>query len=296
MLDIENMLIKGNLRFHLKITQDETNIEPIDKLPRYPILILTCMDPRIDVHRIFQLDPGDVFVLRNAGNLCSQDSLRSILLAIYQYDIKYIIVLGHLDCGMTKINLLELKKRVSYVNIPYKSKNTLDLFTEVKEFFKPFSDELKNIGQQIETLQKLQEQKKDVKILGMLYDVETGWVLEYNRFKGFASTEDFREQYINVLKEKQYQFINFIKTIEHEITIAENLEKIKLEKESEDARENYIKSVVNKKDKDSVGSQNQTLSAPTILAKVTVPKIIFPGVKIHIPKIYRKRNDVKDKT
>ena len=135
MSDIERMLIEGNLRFQLKITQELENIETKTKRPRYPVLILTCMDPRIDIHRIFQLDPGDVFVIRNAGNLSNQNSLRSILLAIYQYNIKYIIILGHLDCGMTKINLLELKKNVPYEFLPYSSKRNSDLFTETKEFF-----------------------------------------------------------------------------------------------------------------------------------------------------------------
>ncbi|KKK78408.1 hypothetical protein LCGC14_2843880, partial [marine sediment metagenome] len=217
MLDIKRMLIEGNLRFHLKINQDLENIETKIKLPRYPVLILTCMDPRIDIHRIFQLDPGDVFVLRNAGNLCSQDSLRSILLAIYQYNIKYIIILGHLDCGMTKINLLELKRNVPYEFLPNTSNETLDLFAETRELFKPFNDELRNIKQQMETLHRLQLHNQEVKILGMLYDVETGWVLEYERFKEIVSIENFRNHYKTILREKQYQFIDFLKTIEDEI-------------------------------------------------------------------------------
>ena len=294
MSDIERILIEGNLRFHLKITQELENIETKGKLPRYPVLILTCMDPRIDIHRIFQLNPGDVFVLRNAGNLCSRDSLRSILLAIYQYDIKYIIVLGHLDCGMTKVNLLELKKNVPHEFIPHTSKITTDLFIETKDFFKPFIDELINIKQQVETLHILQEHKPEIKILGMLYDVETGWVVEYDKFKELTSTDEFREQYKTILREKQYQFIDFLETIEKETIKTENLDKLKREKESDEAREKYIISVLNKEDKEPIDIQNQILNATTILTKIQVPKINFPGVKIHIPKIYRKNNNSKD--
>ncbi|MFW9785498.1 MAG: carbonic anhydrase, partial [Candidatus Heimdallarchaeota archaeon] len=67
-IDMEKILIEGNLKFKRKILEDLESIEVERKVPRYPVLILTCMDPRIDVHRIFQLKPGDVFVLRNAGN------------------------------------------------------------------------------------------------------------------------------------------------------------------------------------------------------------------------------------
>jgi carbonic anhydrase len=293
MSDIEGMLIEGNLRFHLKITQDLENIEIKSKFPRYPILILTCMDSRIDIHRIFQLDPGDVFVLRNAGNLCSQDSLRSILLAIYQYNIKYIVILGHLDCGMTKINLLELKKKVPREFLPYTSKQTLDLFMETRRFFQPFIDELRNIKQQIETLHTIQVHNPEIKILGMLYDVETGWVFEYDRFKELAYIETFRANYKIILREKQYQFIDFLETIEDEIITAEDLDKMKREKEPNETEEILIDTVLNISEEVPADNQNQNLNTPTILPKIQIPKINFPGVKIHIPKIYRKRNEIK---
>ncbi len=287
------MLIEGNLRFHLKITQDLENIEINSKLPRYPVLILTCMDPRIDIHRIFQLDPGDVFVLRNAGNLCTHDSLRSILLAIYQYNIKYIVILGHLDCGMTKINLLELKKKVPREFLPYTSKQTLDLFMETRRFFQPFIDELRNVKEQIKILQKIQVHKPEVKITGMLYDVETGWVLEYDRFKELAFIENFRTNYKTILRDKQFQFIDFLETIEDEIINAEDLDKMKREKEPNETEEILIDTVLNISEKVPTDNQNQNLNTPTILTKIQIPKINFPGVKIHIPKIYRKRNEIK---
>ena len=296
MSDIERILIEGNLRFHLKITQELENIEPKSKLPRYPLLILTCMDPRIDIHRIFQLNPGDVFVLRNAGNLCTQDSLRSILLAIYQYEIKHIIVLGHLDCGMTKINLLELKKKVPHEHIPYKSEISTDLFLETKEFFKPFIDELINIKVQMETLSKLQVHKPELQILGMLYDIETGWVFEYDRFKDCSSTENFKEQFEIKLRKKQVQFIDFLEKTKDKRMKVEKLDKLKQDKELNEAREKYISDVLNKRDKIPIDSKDQTLNIPTILTKIQVPKINFPGVKIHIPKIYRKRKNIKNET
>ncbi len=296
MSDIERMLIEGNLRFYLKITQDIENIEIKSKLPKYPVLILTCMDPRIDIHRIFQLDPGDVFVIRNAGNLCNQDSLRSTLLTIYQYAIKYIIILGHVDCGMTKINLLELKKNVPHEFLPYTSKNALDLFAETKDFFQPFKDELRNIKQQIEALHKLYVHKPEIKILGLLYDVETGWVFEYDRLKELATMENFREHYKTILREKQYQFIDFLETIEDEIINTEDLDKMKREKESNEAEEMFIDTGLNKNNEVPTDIQNQDLNIPTFLTQIQVPKINFHGVKIHIPKIFRKRNEINDET
>jgi Carbonic anhydrase len=44
-------------------------------------VVVTCMDTRIDVFRIFGLDPGDAHVLRNAGGLVTDDVLRSLVIS-----------------------------------------------------------------------------------------------------------------------------------------------------------------------------------------------------------------------
>ena len=307
--NIENVLINGNLRYQWKILQDLENIEVNDKIPKYPVLILTCIDPRIDVHRIFQLNPGDIFVLRNAGNLYTQDTLRSILLTVYQFNIEYIIILGHLDCGMTKIKLLELKRKIPYEFLSYKSRENSDLFSEVRDFFKPFTDELRNIKQQVENLQRLHMHKPEVKITGMLYDVETGWVFEYDKFKEFTIIENFRKHYKTLLREKKYQFIDFVETIENEIINNDELEEMILEKDLNEYRKGDLHKLVdkeeefpihtenNEKDIIHVNIQNQKIeldenfNIQMIMPKIQVPKIHFPGVKIHIPKIYRKKDE-----
>jgi len=307
--NIENVLINGNLRYQWKISQGLENIEVNNKIPKYPVLILTCFDPRIDVHRIFQLNPGDIFVLRNAGNLYTQDTLRSILLTIYQYNIKYIIILGHLDCCMTKIKLLELKRKIPYEFLSYKSGENLDLFSEIRDFFKPFIDELRNIKQQVENLQRLHMHKPEVKITGMLYDVETGWVFEYDKFKEFAFIENFRKYYKTILREKKDKFIDFIETIENEIINNDELEETMLEKDLPEVKKGDLHQLVDKeeefpiytgndeKDVTAVKIQNQVIkldenfNTQMIMPKIQVPKIHFPGVKIHIPKISIKKDE-----
>jgi len=64
--DIIQKFVEGNKQYQGQILQDEESNQIDGKIPRYPVLILTCIDPRIDVYRIFQLKPGDAFVLRNA--------------------------------------------------------------------------------------------------------------------------------------------------------------------------------------------------------------------------------------
>lgn len=63
-------------------------------------IILCCMDSRVPIEKILDLNPGEALVLRNAGNNFSEDVLRSIIVGIYEIKAKNIIVVGHTRCGM----------------------------------------------------------------------------------------------------------------------------------------------------------------------------------------------------
>lgn len=67
--------------------------------PELKTVILTCMDCRITARSLGILKPGKVIILRNAGALFTYDILRSLLIAIYELDIKFIAVIGHTNCG-----------------------------------------------------------------------------------------------------------------------------------------------------------------------------------------------------
>lgn len=294
---IKEIFLNGNYRYRLKILKGLEKVDLDEKIPKYPVLILTCMDPRIDVHRIFQLNPGDVFILRNAGNLFTSDALRSILLAVYQYNIKHIIILGHLDCGMTKLKMLELRKKVPFEFFPPCSREGLDLFSEVKGFFKPFMDELRNVKQQVELFKRLQVHKQELTITGMLYDVETGWVFEFERFKKFENVENFRERYSTILNGKKFQFVDFVETIEKEIInndeLEENSNEIpQLERLNEDVviyAENMEEETASIANQNLKTETDEIFSTQIILPKIEFPKIHFPRVKIYIPKISRNK-------
>jgi carbonic anhydrase len=68
--------------------------------PRLRTVILTCMDARIDPAALFDLKPGEVHVLRNAGALATPDALRSLAVSQALLGTSEVLVLGHTECGL----------------------------------------------------------------------------------------------------------------------------------------------------------------------------------------------------
>jgi len=71
-------------------------------------LFITCSDSRIDPNLITHTDPGDLFVLRNAGNLipaygaASGGEVATIEFAVTGLGVRDIVVCGHSHCGAMK--------------------------------------------------------------------------------------------------------------------------------------------------------------------------------------------------
>jgi carbonic anhydrase len=68
-------------------------------------LFITCSDSRIDPSLITSTDPGELFIVRNAGNIVPPLSLSgggttaTIEYALAALKVKHIVVCGHTQCG-----------------------------------------------------------------------------------------------------------------------------------------------------------------------------------------------------
>jgi carbonic anhydrase len=68
--------------------------------PAKPVAVLTCMDARIDPHRMLGLAEGDAHVIRNAGGVANHDALRSLVVSQRKLGTREVLVILHTDCGM----------------------------------------------------------------------------------------------------------------------------------------------------------------------------------------------------
>jgi len=78
---------------------------------QYPIAaILSCADSRVAPELVFDQEPGELFVVRVAGNVVSTDVIASLEYGVEFLGIPLIIVLGHTACGAVDAAIKVVKK------------------------------------------------------------------------------------------------------------------------------------------------------------------------------------------
>lgn len=96
-------LTKGNQRF-IEFRQkhpDENKKRRAEMVKgQHPfVVILSCSDSRVPPEIIFDQGLGDIFEIRNAGNVLDEHVIGSIEYAVMHCGVKLIVIMGHQDCG-----------------------------------------------------------------------------------------------------------------------------------------------------------------------------------------------------
>ena len=80
--------------------------------PRLPLVVLTCLDARVQPARFLGLGVGDAHVIRNAGGRASDDALRSIIVSTQLLGTRECMVIHHTDCGMQTFTNDEVRQKL----------------------------------------------------------------------------------------------------------------------------------------------------------------------------------------
>src|ERR1051326_3555070 len=104
----EDSLAANNRRFSAAFTGAQLSHTPARKL-----LVLTCMDARIDPLPALGLAVGDAHVLRNAGGRVSDDAIRSIVVSQQLLGTRQGLVIHHTRCGLLDVTNEQLRERLS---------------------------------------------------------------------------------------------------------------------------------------------------------------------------------------
>jgi carbonic anhydrase len=162
------------------------------------VLFIACSDSRIVPNLITHTEPGELFVIRNAGNMippfgaANGGEGAAVEYAIHALGIEQIVVCGHSHCGAMK-GLLSLNKLQEDMPLVYDwLKHAEATRRLVKENYKDYKGEelleitiAENVLTQIENLKtypvvRSRMLQGKMHIFGWVYHIESGEVLAYD--------------------------------------------------------------------------------------------------------------------
>lgn len=184
-------LVEGNKRFAEGKSlhpnrSEELRSALLDGQNPYAVVI-SCSDSRVPVEIIFDVGLGDIFVIRTAGHVLSNETMGSLEYAVKELGVKFIMIMGHDNCGavnsaMKIFNEGEYEKVTP--NVHKLLSHIYPVFEQMKTTGKSTLDDAINMNIQyqvkdlIEKDTYLAQQVKDKKIMivGARYSLETGLV------------------------------------------------------------------------------------------------------------------------
>jgi carbonic anhydrase len=163
------------------------------------ILFITCSDSRIDPNLLTQTKPGELFILRNLGNIipchgtANNGEGAAIEYAVLALHIRNIVVCGHSHCGSMK-GLLQLNNLVEEMPLVYDwlRNNAESTRRLLKDNYQDFQGEellkvaiQENVLTQIENLEtypviRSKLHANQISLHAWVYEIESGNILAYN--------------------------------------------------------------------------------------------------------------------
>jgi len=187
--DVLNTFIEGNKRFINNNLTARDHSEQVRKSAsgQFPkAVVLSCLDSRVPVEDVFDRGIGDIFVGRVAGNFVNEDLLGSMEFGCKVAGSKLILVMGHEHCGAIKaaiddvklgnITAMLSKIQPSVDKVQYEGDRT----SKNEEFVAKVCES--NVIHTIEEIRakspilKEMEENGEIKIVGAVYDMDTGIV------------------------------------------------------------------------------------------------------------------------
>ncbi len=83
--------------------------EPLPKAQPMPLAVVGCFDPRLDnlLRPALGLGEDEGLLVRTAGAVVTPGALRSLIVAVYLFDVHQVLVVGHSSCKMAEFPTTE---------------------------------------------------------------------------------------------------------------------------------------------------------------------------------------------
>jgi carbonic anhydrase len=161
--NIFDELMEHNKGYAQRFDLGHLQTPPVKKL-----VVLTCMDSRMDLEQLLGLRVGDAHMIRNAGGIATDDAIRSLILSTHLLGTRAIVVIQHTQCGLMSVTDEEFRSRLS-----------LETGRDASHLnFHSFQDIDHNIAEQVSRIREHPFLPKQIQVRGYAYDVRSGALRE----------------------------------------------------------------------------------------------------------------------
>ncbi len=149
------------------------------KYPRFKTAVISCMDARL-VHLLpaaLGLEDGDVVLIKNAGGRMTDpygETMRSMMVAIYELGVVDIMIVGHTDCGAQKISAKSMIGHMTDRGIPRETIEKLEEEADLDNWLAGFDSNEDDVHATYRALREHPLLPSDVRIHGFVIDIVTG--------------------------------------------------------------------------------------------------------------------------
>lgn len=150
------------------------------KEPNMKLVVLSCMDTRLTelLPKALNFKNGDVKLIKNAGASIMHpfgSIIRSIVVAVYEFQANEVLVIGHHGCGMSNLNVDKtLEKAIERGISPDVITTLCNAGIDVKKWLHGFNSVEESIKESVELIKNHPLIPRDIKIHGLIIDPETG--------------------------------------------------------------------------------------------------------------------------
>jgi carbonic anhydrase len=104
--------------------------------PARKVAVVACMDSRMPLFGMLGLAVGDAHVIRNAGGVVTEDTLRSLTISQHVLGTRSVVLVHHTDCGLQKSTdeeVADLVERTTGHRPPWTARTFTDVDADVRE-------------------------------------------------------------------------------------------------------------------------------------------------------------------
>jgi carbonic anhydrase len=161
-MSVTDELLQSNQEYARSFSSHDLPMPPGRK-----VVVVACMDARLNPYGMLGLGEGDAHVIRNAGGVVTNDVIRSLLISQRLLGTSEILLIHHTDCGMLTFRDDDVKAAV-------------EADTGIRPPFalEAFSDLDQDVRQSIARIEASPFVPDKSSVRGFVYDVGSGRLRE----------------------------------------------------------------------------------------------------------------------